>query len=249
MIDVLLLRFDAPLLSFGAPVVDNRGAIQDHPPLSMLTGLLGNALGYRHGEPERLQDLQSRIRYAARCDRSGRRLTDFQTVDLGQPALQKAGWTTRDRREDRRGGKASTGTHIRYREYLADSVYTIALTLSPPEDEPNVETLKRALMRPARPLFLGRKTCLPSVPLLAGRVQVPSLVRALEKWPLSPRADSDSTQGVVQAWWPDDETEQRPTSRRISVADRRDWHNRIHSGRRYMRHGRISVSSEGEDDG
>ena len=45
MVDALLLRLDAPLMSFGAPMVDSNGVIQEFPALSMLTGLLGNALG------------------------------------------------------------------------------------------------------------------------------------------------------------------------------------------------------------
>jgi len=37
--DILLLRFDAPLMSFGGPIVDNHGIIQTYPALSMLMRL------------------------------------------------------------------------------------------------------------------------------------------------------------------------------------------------------------------
>ena len=70
--DVLILRFDAPLMSFGAPIVDNQGEIQPYPALSMMTGLLGNALGFDHSEFDRLERLQERLRYASRQDRRGR---------------------------------------------------------------------------------------------------------------------------------------------------------------------------------
>ena len=68
----LLLRFDAPLISFGAPMVDQNGVVQQMPALSMLTGLLGNALGLTHGEHRRLERLQERIRFASRIDCGGR---------------------------------------------------------------------------------------------------------------------------------------------------------------------------------
>ena len=41
MIEVLLLRFDAPLMSFGGPIVDQRGVTRDFPAASMLAGLIG----------------------------------------------------------------------------------------------------------------------------------------------------------------------------------------------------------------
>lgn len=232
------------MISFGAPIVDNRGVTQDHPPLSMLTGLLGNALGYRHDEFDKLQRLQDRLRFAARCDKPGEQFTDYQTVDLGQNFMQEAGWTTRGEREDRRGGSASTGTHLRYRQYLADSAYTVAMSLDPPEPRPDLDDLQEALNRPERPLFLGRKTCLPSSRLMAGRVQADSVLDALRRWP----SDSDdSGDGTREAWWPADlgGTEQ---DRALTVADQRDWANQIHTGQRRLRHGQIEIEGTGHDE-
>ena len=95
----LVLRFDAPLISFGAPMVDQNGVIQQMPALSMLTGLLGNALGLTHGDHGRLERLQERIRFGSRIDCAGEAISDYQIVDLGQPWMNvKAnGWTTRGR--------------------------------------------------------------------------------------------------------------------------------------------------------
>lgn len=242
--DVLVLRLEAPMLSFGAPIVDNRGVIQEHPPLSMLTGLIGNALGYRHAEFDKLQALQERIRFAARCDRPGEQFTDFQTVDLGQDFMQKAGWTTRGEREDRRGGSASHGTHIRHREYLADASYIVALTLSPPDDAPTLDSVADALLEPERPLFIGRKTCLPSAPVLAGRTEAPDLLEALRQWPVDEPSDADE----LEAWWPADLGGVGGGGRSLSVADRRDWANQVHTGERQLRHGLIEMRKAAEDE-
>lgn len=93
--DILLLRFDAPLMSFGTVMVDQHGPIDRFPGLSLLAGLFGNALGYRHGDGPALDALQSRIEYAARWDIEPQPLLDYHTVDLGQPKMAEPGWTTR----------------------------------------------------------------------------------------------------------------------------------------------------------
>lgn len=230
------------MISFGAPIVDHRGVIQEHPPLSMLTGLVGNALGYRHGEFDRLQSLQERIRFAARCDRPGEQFTDFQTVDLGQDFMTKTGWTTRGEREDRRGGTASEGTHLRYRQYFADASYTVALTLRPSGSSPNLDAVEEALQRPERPLFIGRKTCLPAAPLLAGRTEADDVLAALEQWPADETSDDG---GRMEAWWPADLGEPVRDARDLSVRDQRDWANQVHTGQRELRHGLIWVGEDG----
>src|SRR3954465_10821725 len=97
----LLLRLETPLLAFGGEAVDARGVIADFPAASMITGLLANALGFRRSEGERLQRLQDRLIFAARIDRDGERITDFQTAQLGRNDLS---WTTRGRPEGRAGG-------------------------------------------------------------------------------------------------------------------------------------------------
>lgn len=233
MTRALILRFDAMLMSFGGVVVDNLGVTTAFPGRSMLTGLLGNALGFRHGDDASLNDLQDRIRYAVRCDRSGQEIVDYQTVGLYQPFLAE-GWTTRGAPEGREGGDAKSGTHPRYRHYLADAVYTIALTLDPAETDPTLEAIEAALRNPARPLFIGRKTCMPSRPILDGMQTGSGLLAILEATPpAADRADAPPR----RAWWPANEDVDRPSSRLIAVYDDRDWTNQIHTGRRWMREG------------
>ncbi len=227
MIDVIILRFDAPLISFGGVVIDNNGVTRSFPARSMLTGLLANALGYEHRDFAALQSLQQRIQYAVRCDRTGELVRDYQTVDLSQPFLA-LGWTTRGAAQARAGEVATrTGTHIRLRDYLADAVYTVALTLEPPEAEPDTAKLAAALQSPARPLFIGRKPCLPAEPILVGRARADSLRAALLTAPLSSRARCRK----LRAWFP----AEGPLSRGATpVTDDRDWANQIHVGRRFL---------------
>ena len=227
--DVLLLRLDAPLMSFGGVIIDQHNFTERFPGVSLLTGLFANALGYSHGEAEHLQALQTRIVYAARWDVPPEVIVDYHTVDLGQPKLVDTGWTTRGQREDRKGGTASEGTHIRYRHYLANGVMTLAMMLTG-ADRPTLTELEQALRRPARPLFLGRKCCLPAAPLVLGRVEAGNLKTALREAPRHARADPQSS---LLARWPVSEgADKRGES--LAVYDWRDWRNQVHTGQRRM---------------
>ena len=247
---VLVLRFDAPLISFGGTVVDSRNVTNDMPSRSMITGLLGSALGYDHRDVDRLANLQSRLRVAARRDLVGLRLVDYQTVDLGQDFLTE-GWTTWGCAESRKGGSAKRSTHIRYRHYLADAAYTIALTLRPEDEAPTVQELSGALLEPARPLFLGRKCCLPSRPILDtsihpnGVVQARSLLDVLRRVPPIERNRAPwaprSRKYLVRV--PAEENVSGFAER--TVTDDRDWPNQLHVGRSVVREGFVELDEPG----
>lgn len=248
MNDYLILRFDAPLMSFGGPIVDNFGIVQEFPALSMLTGLLANALGYRHSDAALLERLQARLRYAVRCDRQGCKGQDFQTVDLSQDFLQGTGWTTRGAPEVRGSGEATRGTHIRYRDFLFDAVYSLAVSLNPTQETPNLDDLETALKAPARPLFIGRKPCLPAAPILLCRQRTTSLVDALACIPRLPASRTDRQSEFLSAWWPAAELV-TPDSMVMEETDERDWTNQIHVGRRLIRRGRIKPKETAHEPG
>lgn len=227
---ISLLRFDAPMMSFGAPIVSEEGLVQPFPALSMMTGLLANALGYDRSEAAQHEALQKALRYAVREDVPGDKITDYQTADLGQPHLQaksKSGsvaWTTWGHLDPRGSGNTAT-TNIRHREYWANAEYTIAVSV---EGLP-AEELEAALRRPARPLFLGRKPCLPAAPLFWKTVEASAPHQAL-------RAPSTfrSRAQPMRLWY---EAEQG-----TPYTDARDWANQIHVGERLIQMERISAS-------
>lgn len=261
--DILLLHFDAPMMSFGAPIVDNRGVIQPYPALSMMAGLIGNALGVDHAEPDRVQRLQQRLRYAVREDVRGRRLRDYQTVDLSTPYMDDAtAWTTRGTLETRKGGSASSGTHIRYRDYWVEARYTVALTLDPSDEAPTLDDVERALLHPVRPLFIGRKTCLPAAPLVDAdasrrRVTADSLLVALANAPMGPDPSTVPERlrpdPPFRIWWPSTPDAETPTHDRIQhdmrepVTDKRDWKNQVHTGERWIDRGLLHISVPSSD--
>jgi CRISPR system Cascade subunit CasD len=205
----------------------------------MLAGLLGNALGWDHRDTAKLQRLQARLRFAARWDAEPEPLLDYQTVDLGHEFLVDTGWTTRGRLEKRAGDKTNaTGTHIRYRHHWANGVLTIALALEG-NGAPTLDDLDRALCTPARPLYLGRKPCLPAAPILHARREASGVKVALAAEPL---ADIGSRRRPrkITALWPVDEGEGAMVEERF---DARDWANNIHMGSRRYAVGTLEVST------
>jgi CRISPR system Cascade subunit CasD len=224
MADYLRLVLEAPLLAFGGETVDARGVIADFPAASMLTGLLANALGWRRGDRDSLARLQGRLYYAARIDRDGTRLTDFQTAQLGR---NEQGWTTRGVPEGRAGGPATyDGPHLRQRDYDADKRVVVALRLDPADEMPTLADLESALDEPARPLFLGRKPCLPAGRIAAGIVNADGLADALASLPqpahttarvLLPASESRQPGDHAQHW-----------------SDARDWNSGVHGGTRIV---------------
>lgn len=229
-LDVLLLRFDAPLMSFGGVKVDEHNVTESFPGLSMLSGLVGNALGYDHRDAAVLTALQRRIRYAVRQDLAGQPFVDYQTVDLDQDFLRET-WTTRGAPSGRGGGTAKTGTHVRHRHYLVEALYTIALTLNPPGEAPDIDAVERALRDPERPVFIGRKACLPSQPLVIGRVTASGLRAAVARAPLADRVETDATSFLAR-WPQSEEPPRREAAHLVPVTDERDWVNQIHTGDR-----------------
>lgn len=228
--DVLRLRFDAPLMSFGGVIVDQHNITDRFPGRSLLAGLFGNALGLDHHQSNELNALQKRIEYAARWDIEPTAFCDYQTVDLGQDKMslnRKGGWTTLGTPEWRDGGDARLGTHQRYRHYWANGVMTVAATLQGGET-PSVAELGEALTSPARPLFLGRKTCLPSTPILLDRVEADNVLSALNTTPRAIRAGSPR-QADMPACWPA-ALDGGPRARKVTVYDQRDWRNQVHTG-------------------
>ena len=235
----LLLRLEAPLMAFGGPVVDAIGPTRRFPGQAQVAGLLGNALGYRHGDAALLDALQARLRLASALIRPGELLRDFQTVFLGRPHLVGTGWTTRGRVE-KRGGASSRETHIRERWYMADAMALLAVTLAP-EGEPGLDDLARALDHPARPLFIGRKPCLPASPINMGIVDAVDAADALRQGAARLAARKPVEVEVeIDARLADDQ----PTGITDTLIDGRDWRNQMHTGARAVHRRTLDLATE-----
>ena len=224
----LILSLESPLMAFGGETIDNYGVIRPFPAASMLTGLFANALGWRRVERERHQRLQDRLVFAARIDREphgGVSMQDYQSAAINNT---EQGWTTRGYPEGRGGGTYQN--HLRYRDYFADMWVTVALRLAPEAGDPTLDGLAEALQEPARPLFIGRKPCLPSVPLFAGFSDGETALAALVAWPLASGALSPAT---IRTLWPDGEgVAEIEADQPYMLTDQRNWVSGLHGGGR-----------------
>ncbi len=231
------MNLEAPLMAFGGETIDNYGVIRWFPSASMLTGMLANALGWRRIERERHQRLQDRLTFAARIDREpagGLRMTDFQTAAITN---RDKSWTTRGSPEGRAGGIFENS--LRYRDYFADMRVTVALRLEQPGDAPTLESLAAALQQPARPLFIGRKPCLPSADIFGGFTEGRSALDALMRAPIEPSDDAAET---VRLMWPDGEgAEGVDPSRVYMLTDQRNWVSGLHGGGRRVCEGSVNA--------
>ena len=249
----LIVSLEAPLMAFGGETIDNYGVIRWFPSASMLTGLLANALGLRRIERDRHQRLQDRLVFAARIDRepaTGVRLTDFQTAQLSK---KDQGWTTRGVPEGRDGGpKTYDAPHLRYRDYFADMRVSVALRLEPEEENPTLDDLATVLQEPARPLFIGRKPCLPSRSLIdeQGTRQFAEGDTALAALLAVPLVADTPHVDTIRALWPDGEGRADITpSRSYMLTDQRNWTSGLHGGGRLVcegaiEHGRFSTAKD-----
>jgi len=226
----LLLRLQAPLIAFGGETIDNLGVIRDFPALSMVTGLFANALGWRREDYTLHNRLQHRLLLGARLNTPIQRLTDFQTAQLGK---DDKGWTTWGIPEERRGGAGTyAGPHLRYRDYHASLDVLLAVRLEATADAPTLDDLAVALDHPARPLFIGRKSCLPSSRIFAGWQEADNVLQALQ---LAHLPASDSAQ-ALRMQWPDGEGN-LAGDRLLDLCDERNWTSGVHGGWRPVREG------------
>ena len=143
----LLLRLAAPLQAWGTDSRFNTRQTGTVPSKSGVIGLLAAALG-RKRDAE-LSDLRA-LRFGVRSDQPGTLLRDFHMV-----RYQK---------------KSKEAADVTYRYYLSDAVFLVGLES---EDVPFLSSLEAALRAPVFPLFLGRRSCPPTLPLVLGLRDLP----------------------------------------------------------------------------
>ena len=249
----LILNLESPLMAFGGETIDNFGVIRPFPAVSMLTGLFANALGWRRIDRAAHQRLQDRIVFAARIDRepaTGVRMTDFQTAAITN---RDQSWTTRGAPEGRGGGVYNNW--LRYRDYYADMRVTVALRLEPAEggDAPTLDDLAAALQEPRRPLFIGRKPCLPSAPLHTdkGFSDGDTALAALLAWPLEESARPQES-APIRLQWPanDGQADDRVNVNRpnVMLTDQRNWVSGLHGGGRWVCEGTVERNKLTKDE-
>lgn len=175
---ILLLRLEGPLQSWGVRSRWSRRDTGPEPSKSAIIGLLGCAAGvlrpdWRSGaEPDRtLEQWDDTLNFGVRIDRPGTIETDYHTVqgrfwqaDSKMKTASHVSGAKPDKAE-----REPPHTEVTWRDYLHDAAFLVALALKPEHLAGNrdlLDNLKASLQDPKWPLYLGRKACVPSRPIL-----------------------------------------------------------------------------------
>ena len=151
--NTLFLRLEGPMQAWG--VQESKFVIRrtaEAPTKSGVIGMLCAALGVSRPDAARgwLEKLAA-LRMGVRIDLPGVRWWDYHTVGAGMAMRIAEG-----------DGKTKSGALLSRREYLCDASFLVALQ----GESDLVEMLFDAMTRPRWTLYLGRKSCPPSRPLL-----------------------------------------------------------------------------------
>lgn len=185
---VLALRLEGPLQSWGDSAKWSIRDTRPEPTMSGVLGLLAAAVGWRLDDDgdRRVTELAGKIRLGVRADREGAPLRDYHTIG-GTRSGHETPWTgllTAEGKTKRNPSDAALHTEISERNYLCDACFLVMLEA----DEATLDGIESALRSPVWPPFLGRKACVPAAPLYpprpddSGRVAA-SLIEAIASYP------------------------------------------------------------------
>lgn len=167
---ILILRLEGVLQSWGERARWDFRDSNTMPTKSGVIGLLACAMGLPRGSG-RIVGLSGEITMGVRADKNGIMLEDFHTVTGERNFLFSA------------EGKKRVGgaTILTPRQYLQDACFTVALLAQ----RQTLEECVSALNNPVWPVFLGRKSCVPSRPVLEKLTEeFSSVIEALSRYPV-----------------------------------------------------------------
>ena len=176
MPNCLILTFQGVFQAWGKHSFETYRPTELFPTRSGITGFLAAALGITRDEPEKVLKLNNSYIYAVRCDKgravstvsgsprffqTGRKMTDFHTVQSVRTV-----------------GEKPKSTEITRREYLEDQSFTIAI-METSIPEYKLPQIAEAVKKPCFSLHLGRKSCPLCTPPLRCEIRTESLYNAL----------------------------------------------------------------------
>lgn len=180
---LLILRLEGPFQSWGERA---RWDIRDTalmPTKSGIIGLLACAIGIPRNS-NRLREMDVLIKIGVRGDRPGLLLQDYQTI-TGEISTAEG---------KSRGTKNSQSTLQSWRHYLTDASFLVVLS----GDEVLLEECAEALKHPVWPVYLGRKCCVPTRPVLETKTkEFSSLEDALQRYSFEWRTKEAVPPGVT----------------------------------------------------
>jgi CRISPR system Cascade subunit CasD len=162
--NTIFLRLEGPMQAWGGQ--ESKFVIRksmEAPTKSGIIGLICAAMGIAREKADadngKVLRKLAELNMGVRIDKPGIRWWDYHTVGAGIGSLTAEGkvkYTAKTKEIE---------TFLSRREYLCDASFLVALQGSPPL----IEELHNALLNPVWTLYLGRKSCPPSVPVYNGK--------------------------------------------------------------------------------
>jgi CRISPR system Cascade subunit CasD len=219
----LEVTLKAPLMSFGKVSLDRFSPTGRFPSKSMITGMVGAALGIDRTNVVDLQHLQDHLIVASGYKVEGRVLRDVQNANLGDDVV----WTTRGKPASRGGGENTLNSAVRRtKDYIEDAELRVVLGLEP-GCKFSLAQIADSFRCPVFPVSIGRKTCLPSAPFVP---------RSNEDCMHEADTAYDALSNILKegssAQWPMGQgpDDGLSVSQVVSKPDLRDWRSGMHRG-------------------
>jgi CRISPR system Cascade subunit CasD len=177
MSTLFTMRLAAPIASLSGPRIDTVGDSLPIPTRSMITGIIGAALGISYDQPKVLQQVQDTMRLAVVVHRAGTVIRDFQTVRMALPHMTGPMWWHDGKRlgvMERAGGdpdRTVTGERPLTCDY--DATIVVELLDGAPFE---ASQILNALRSPIFPLGIGQRSCIPSMPIAGNALEVTALI-------------------------------------------------------------------------
>ncbi|MEV2279146.1 type I-E CRISPR-associated protein Cas5/CasD [Nocardiopsis sp. NPDC049922] len=174
----LVLFLAGPLQSWGGRSTFSERDTQPYPTWSALIGMLASARGIRRSDP--LPEGWTDLSLLVRIDRPGRLMDDFHTIGGDYPPRQRMRTAS---------GKRKAHPVLTRRWYLMDAAFTVFVSGA----DWVVDDLEEHLRSPRWSPYLGRRSCPPAFPVLAGTTaaEAKHAARTLPLYREPPREDDD----------------------------------------------------------
>lgn len=187
----VVLRLIGPLQAWGAQSRFGNRDTQLEPTKSGVLGIVAAALGMPRTDDGMLAQLVQ-CRMVVRVDCEGQRMRDYHVSGGGSFRGQEYGVWESDGFHGR--------TVLSDRFYVTNAAYHVALEYA---DDSLAETIATQLKQPVFPLFLGRRSCPPTVPIACGDAHAQSATQVLVTLPLhvyetTVSKDSINTESLIR---------------------------------------------------
>ena len=177
--DFLVFQLYGPLASWGDLAAGEIRPTKERPSKSAIGGLLAAALGVKREEEEKHAQISQKYGVAFCVHQTGEEMRDYHTIQTAKP---QKGKIYSSRYDELSAPKLET--ILSYRDYRADALCLAAVwakDIAPPF---SLKDIKQALRSPKFPLYLGRKSCPPALPLAPEIFSNVGLKEAFDKYPL-----------------------------------------------------------------